>query len=77
MVMFIFFGVAHIEVFGLTRWNSGETHYQNYRNLENALIMLAFMSTGYGRHSLGISAAADPRTAESHGINTCMISGSS
>jgi voltage-dependent calcium channel len=47
--MFIFFGIAYIEVFGLTRWNNFETHFQNYRNFENALVMLAFTSTGYER----------------------------
>ena len=72
--MFLFFGIAYIEVFGLARWNSGETHYQNYRNFENALVMLAFMSTGYESHSIDICAITDLRSAESHGTNTCMIS---
>jgi hypothetical protein len=47
IVLFLFFGIAYTEVFGLTRWNLAETHNENYRSLANALVMLAFMSTGY------------------------------
>lgn len=47
LVLFLFFGIADMEVFGLTRWYSAETHAQNYRSLDKALVMLAFMSTGY------------------------------
>ena len=36
-----------IEVFALTKWGSGETYNQNYQSLGSALVMLAFMSTGY------------------------------
>ncbi|KAG9050174.1 calcium channel protein [Tulasnella sp. UAMH 9824] len=46
IVLFIFFAIVFVEVFGLTRWGSGETHTQNYRDFFNALIMLVFMSTG-------------------------------
>lgn len=44
--MFLFFSIAYMEVFGLTRWNSAETHNQNYRSLDRSMIMLAFMCTG-------------------------------
>lgn len=37
----------YMEVFGLTRWESAETHNQNYTTLGKALVMLVFMSTGY------------------------------
>lgn len=46
IVLFIFFAIVYVEVFGLTRWGSGETHTQNYRDFFNALLMLIFMSTG-------------------------------
>ena len=36
-----------IEIFALTKWGSGETYNQNYQSLGSALVMLAFMSTGY------------------------------
>lgn len=45
--LFLFFGILYVEVFGLTRWESAETHDQNYFSLGSALVMLAFMSTGY------------------------------
>ncbi|CAE6352806.1 unnamed protein product [Rhizoctonia solani] len=46
--LFIFYGIIFMEVFGLTRWDSAETHNQNYSSFGNALLMLAFMSTGEG-----------------------------
>ncbi|KAG8875562.1 calcium channel protein [Tulasnella sp. 331] len=46
--LFIFFAIVYVEVFGLTRWESAETRYQNYREFSNALIMLAFMCFGEG-----------------------------
>lgn len=45
--LFIFFGILYVEIFGLTRWESAETHNENYTSLGRALVMLAFMSTGY------------------------------
>lgn len=45
--LFLFFGILYVEVFGLTRWESAENHNQNYTSLGKALVMLAFMSTGY------------------------------
>lgn len=46
LVIFLFFAIVNMEVFGLTRWSSGETHNINFRSLSKALVMLAFMSTG-------------------------------
>jgi hypothetical protein len=46
-ILFLFFGILCLEVFGLTRWESAETHEQNFSSLGRALLMLAFMSTGY------------------------------
>lgn len=45
--LFLFFGMLFIEVFALTKWGNGETYNQNYQSLGSALVMLAFMSTGY------------------------------
>lgn len=47
LVLFIFFGILFVEVFGLTKWNTAETRVQNYSTMGNALVMLAFMTTGY------------------------------
>ncbi|KAG8896276.1 calcium channel protein, partial [Tulasnella sp. 403] len=44
--LFLFFAIVSVEVFGLTRWESAETHNQNYRSVANALLMLVFMSVG-------------------------------
>jgi len=46
--LFLFFGILDLEVFGLTRWESAETHQQNFSSLGRSLVMLAFMSTGEG-----------------------------
>lgn len=35
-----------MEVFGMTRWFSAESTLENYQSIGNALLMLAFMSTG-------------------------------
>ncbi|KAG1745083.1 Ion transport protein-domain-containing protein [Suillus paluster] len=47
-ILFIFFAIMYMEVFGLTKWYSAETHTQNYQTMGSALVMLAFMSTGEG-----------------------------
>ena len=44
--MFLFFGILYVEVFSMTKWNTAETRNQNYANMANALVMLAFMTTG-------------------------------
>jgi voltage-dependent calcium channel len=47
LVLFMFFGILFVEVFSLTKWNTAETRYQNYSTMGRALVMLAFMTTGY------------------------------
>ena len=45
--LFLFFAILFIEVFGLTKLgNNAESRFQNYYSFGNALLMLAFMSTG-------------------------------
>ncbi|OCF72967.1 high-affinity cell membrane calcium channel [Kwoniella mangroviensis CBS 8886] len=47
--LFIWFAIMYLEVFGLTKMgNNAGTRFQNYYSFGNALIMLAFMSTGEG-----------------------------
>jgi len=48
LVLFLFFAILFVEVFSMTKWQSGETHRQNYSTMANALVMLAFMTTGEG-----------------------------
>ncbi|KAI9461510.1 Ion transport protein-domain-containing protein [Russula earlei] len=48
VVLFLFFGILFLEVFSLTKWNTAETRTQNYSTMGNALVMLAFMTTGEG-----------------------------
>ncbi|KIJ67326.1 hypothetical protein HYDPIDRAFT_127226 [Hydnomerulius pinastri MD-312] len=48
LILFLFFAIMYMEVFGLTKWNSAETSAQNYQTMGSALVMLAFMSTGEG-----------------------------
>ncbi|KAK7696443.1 hypothetical protein QCA50_001100 [Cerrena zonata] len=48
VILFIFFGILYLEVFSMTKWNTGEDRHQNYSSMSNALIMLAFMTTGEG-----------------------------
>lgn len=48
-VLFIFMCIVYVEVFGLTKLGpNAYTRFQNYHNFANALVMLAFMSTGEG-----------------------------
>jgi flagellar biosynthesis protein FlhB len=49
LILFVFFAIMFLEVFGLTKWGSGENHNQNYSSMGASLVMLAFMSTGYVR----------------------------
>ena len=46
LVLFLFFAILYVEVFSMTKWNSGETRNQNYSSMPKALLMLAFMTTG-------------------------------
>ncbi|KAH7886746.1 Ion transport protein-domain-containing protein, partial [Phlebopus sp. FC_14] len=48
LILFLFFAIMYMEVFGMTKWNSAETSAQNYQTMGSALVMLAFMSTGEG-----------------------------
>ncbi|KAK0201179.1 Ion transport protein-domain-containing protein [Desarmillaria ectypa] len=48
VVFFGFFAILYVEVFSLTKWGSAENRNQNYSSVANALVMLAFMSTGEG-----------------------------
>lgn len=47
-VVFIFMALVMTELFGLTKMgNSADSVYQNFHDFASALVMLAFMSTGY------------------------------
>lgn len=46
LVLFIFFAILFLEVFGLTKWGGAETHVTNYSSLGSAMVMLSFQSTG-------------------------------
>lgn len=46
LILFVFFGILFVEVFGLTKWGDNEDRNQNYASLGSALVMLAFMSAG-------------------------------
>ncbi|KAG7442714.1 uncharacterized protein BT62DRAFT_1079090 [Guyanagaster necrorhizus] len=48
LVFFGFFAILYVEVFCLTKWGSAENRNENYSSVVNALVMLAFMSTGEG-----------------------------
>ncbi|KAF9039224.1 high-affinity cell membrane calcium channel [Panaeolus papilionaceus] len=48
LVLFIFFAILFVEVFGLTKWGGAETPTTNYASLGSAMVMLAFQSTGEG-----------------------------
>lgn len=48
-VFFIFMAIVMIEIFGVTKVGvNAESRFQNYHSFGNALLMLAFMSTGEG-----------------------------
>ncbi|KAF8452208.1 Ion transport protein-domain-containing protein [Boletus edulis BED1] len=44
--LFLFFTIMYMEVFGLTKWYSGENTDQNFQTMGSALLMLVSMSTG-------------------------------
>ncbi|KAF8840292.1 hypothetical protein BDN67DRAFT_996862 [Paxillus ammoniavirescens] len=48
LILFLFFAIMYMEVFGTTKWYSAETSTQNYQTMGSTLLMLAFMSTGEG-----------------------------
>ena len=75
LVLFIFFAILFVEVFGLTKWNTAESRNQNYSAMSKALVMLAFMTSGYVL--LGCSRVArflPEFAAVKAGINTCTTS---
>ena len=47
VILFLFFAILYVEVFSMTKWNTGENRNQNYSSMANALVMLAFMTTGW------------------------------
>ena len=47
IVLFLFFAIMYVEVFGLTKWGGVETRTTNYYSLGDALVMLCFQSTGF------------------------------
>ncbi|KAJ7479857.1 Ion transport protein-domain-containing protein [Mycena latifolia] len=47
-ILFLFFGILFLEVFALTKWNSGENRNQNFSTLGSTLVMLTFFTTGEG-----------------------------
>lgn len=48
LILFLFFSILYVEVFSLAKWQSAETRNENYESIGNALVMLAFMSSGEG-----------------------------
>jgi len=46
-VLFLVFAIFYIEVFGLVRWQTQETHNANYYSFGNTLVLLVLQSTGY------------------------------
>ncbi|KAF8548118.1 hypothetical protein OG21DRAFT_1489654 [Imleria badia] len=70
LTLFLFFAIMNMEVFGLTKWYSGENAYQNYQTMGSAFLMLAFMSTGEGWNQfMHDYTLAYPRcTQVSHGV---------
>ena len=47
LVLFLFFAILFVEVFGLTKWGGVETRTTNYYSLGDALVMLAFQIMGF------------------------------
>ncbi|KAE9397917.1 hypothetical protein BT96DRAFT_1020456 [Gymnopus androsaceus JB14] len=73
LILFMFFAILDVEVFGLTKWMSGESRDRNWSSVSVALVMLSFMSTGEGWnqymhdylahgyiHDVPTSSASDP-----------------
>lgn len=69
VILFLFFAILYLEVFSMTKWNTGENRHQNYSTLSNALIMLAFMTTGEGWNQyMHDYAIVYPRCTNSFGL---------
>ncbi|KAH9939624.1 Ion transport protein-domain-containing protein [Epithele typhae] len=73
VILFIFFAILYVEVFSLTKFGTGETRNMNYTSMANALVMLAFMTTGEGWNQFMHDYASDyPRcTISSDGDTDC------
>jgi hypothetical protein len=64
-----------VEVFGLTKWGSGESATQNYSSIGSALVMLSFMSVGFVYLILSVCHIANYLwTLERDGTNICTTS---
>lgn len=48
LCLFLTYAIFYLEVFGLTRWESAETHLSNYYTFASTLVLLALQSTGEG-----------------------------
>ncbi|GAA5835858.1 hypothetical protein JCM9279_002122 [Rhodotorula babjevae] len=48
LCLFLTYAIFYLEVFGLTRWESAETHLSNYYTFGSTLVLLALQSTGEG-----------------------------
>ncbi|KAI0776961.1 Ion transport protein-domain-containing protein [Trametes elegans] len=73
VILFLFFAILFVEVFSLTKWNTGETRNMNYSSMAKALVMLAFMTTGEGWNEYMHDFALDyPRcTIQDNGDTDC------
>jgi len=75
LVLFIFFAILFVEVFGLTKWGGSETPVTNYSSLGSAMVMLAFQSTGWVvLRFTSTSKLTHLAMSERDGTNICMIS---
>ncbi|CEQ42955.1 SPOSA6832_04831 [Sporobolomyces salmonicolor] len=48
LVLFLVWAIFYIEIFGLTRWETLETHNANYYTFWDTMVMLTLQSTGEG-----------------------------
>ncbi|KAH8826844.1 Ion transport protein-domain-containing protein [Flagelloscypha sp. PMI_526] len=75
LILFVFFAIMFLEVFGLTKWGSGENHNQNYSSMGASLVMLAFMSTGEGwnqyMHDYAIEYPRCTNSGPSNSVSDC------
>ena len=74
LILFVFFAIMYMEVFGLTKWSTGETRNQNYSSMGSSLVMLAFMSVGWVSWCHFPAESLTLRFTAKAGTNTCTIS---
>ena len=73
--LFIFFSILFVEVFSLTKWNTGKNRNQNYSAMSKALVMLVFMTSGCILLSYSCVAHFLPTEHSARaGINLCTTS---